>query len=152
MFLDNKVDCGDIQRSIVQSSDVGYIVWPLIKPLLVGKILYAPATPVSNAIIAKVDSIESHRKEIEASDLKERPEFRAKEFSVRAENSCTPFENPMQDSLSLILSRIFFSKVNKTFEELDKIHQFAKTWVNSPLNLTALLGDLQNTNNIKVKY
>jgi len=41
--------------------------------------------------------------------------------------------------------------VNKTFEELDKIHQFAKTWVNSPLNLTALLGDLQNTNNIKVK-
>jgi hypothetical protein len=42
-------------------------------------------------------------------------------------------------------------KVNKTFEELDKIHQFAKTWVNSPLNLTSLLGDLQNTNNIKVK-
>jgi hypothetical protein len=41
--------------------------------------------------------------------------------------------------------------VNKTFEELDKIHQFAQTWVNSPLNLTALLGDLQNTNNIKVK-
>ncbi|CAF4498656.1 unnamed protein product [Rotaria socialis] len=65
---------------------------PLIKPLLLGKILYAPATPVSNAIIAKV---------------------------------------------------------NKTFEELDKIHQFAKAWVTSPLNLTALFGDLQNTNNIK---
>ncbi|CAF1365146.1 unnamed protein product [Adineta ricciae] len=89
---DNKVDCSDIRRSIEQSSDNGYIIWPLIKPLLMGKILYAPATPVSNAIIAKV---------------------------------------------------------NKTFEELDKIHQFAKAWVNSPLNLTALLGDLQNTNNIK---
>ncbi|UJR36135.1 hypothetical protein I4U23_028869 [Adineta vaga] len=89
---DNKVDCSDIRRSIEQSSDVGYIVWPLIKPLIMGKILYAPATPVANAIIAKV---------------------------------------------------------NKTFEELDKIHQFAKTWVNSPLNLTALLGNLQNTNNIK---
>ncbi len=55
MFLDNKVDCGDIRRSIEQSSDVGYIVWPLIKPLLLGKILYAPATPVSNAIIEKVE-------------------------------------------------------------------------------------------------
>ncbi len=55
MILDNKVDCQDIRRSIEQSSDVGYIVWPLIKPLLLGKILYAPATPVSNAIIAKVD-------------------------------------------------------------------------------------------------
>ena len=54
-FLAEKVDCGDIRRSIEQSSDVGYIVWPLIKPLLLGKILYAPATPVSNAIIAKVD-------------------------------------------------------------------------------------------------
>ncbi|CAF2387249.1 unnamed protein product [Rotaria sp. Silwood2] len=86
------VDCSDIRRSIEQSSDVGYIVWPLIKPLLLGKILYAPATPVSNAIIAKV---------------------------------------------------------NKTFEELDKIHQFAKAWVKSPLNLTAVFGDLQNTNNIK---
>ncbi|CAF1416980.1 unnamed protein product [Rotaria magnacalcarata] len=86
------IDCSEIRRSIEQSSDVGYIVWPLIKPLLLGKILYAPATPVSNAIIAKV---------------------------------------------------------NKTFEELDKIHQFAKAWVTSPLNLTALFGDLQNTNNIK---
>jgi len=92
---DNKVDCSDIRRTIEQSSDVGYIVWPLIKPLLLGKILYAPATPVSNAIIAKI---------------------------------------------------------NKTFEELDKIHQFAKAWVDSPLNLTALIGDLQNTNNIKVKF
>jgi hypothetical protein len=55
IILDNKVDCQDIRRSIEQSSDVGYIVWPLIKPLLMGKILYAPATPVSNAIIAKVD-------------------------------------------------------------------------------------------------
>jgi hypothetical protein len=54
-FVDNKVDCSDIRRSIEQSSDVGYIVWPLIKPLLLGKILYAPATPVSNAIIAKVN-------------------------------------------------------------------------------------------------
>jgi hypothetical protein len=104
MFLDNKVDCGDIRRSIEQSSDVGYIVWPLIKPLLVGKILYAPATPVSNAIIAKVDSIESHRKEIEASDLKERPEF-----SVRVENFCIPFENPMRDSLSSYYLEFFFT-------------------------------------------
>ncbi|CAF5220624.1 unnamed protein product, partial [Rotaria magnacalcarata] len=48
------IDCSEIRRSIEQSSDVGYIVWPLIKPLLLGKILYAPATPVSNAIIAKV--------------------------------------------------------------------------------------------------
>ncbi len=55
MGLDNKVDCQDIRRSIEQSSEVGYIIWPLIKPLLLGKILYAPATPVSNAIIAKVD-------------------------------------------------------------------------------------------------
>jgi hypothetical protein len=53
-IIDNRVDCADIRRSIEQSSDVGYIVWPLIKPLLLGKILYAPATPVSNAIIAKV--------------------------------------------------------------------------------------------------
>ncbi|CAF0869889.1 unnamed protein product [Rotaria sordida] len=89
---DDSVDCSDIRRTIEQSSDVGYIVWPLIKPLLLGKILYAPATPVSNAIIAKV---------------------------------------------------------NKTFEELDKIHQFAKAWVKSSLNLTVLFGDLQNTNNIK---
>ncbi|CAF3396951.1 unnamed protein product [Rotaria sp. Silwood1] len=51
---DDGVDCSDIRRSIEQSSDVGYIVWPLIKPLLLGKILYAPATPVSAAIIAKV--------------------------------------------------------------------------------------------------
>ncbi|CAF4637841.1 unnamed protein product, partial [Rotaria sp. Silwood1] len=50
---DDGVDCSDIRRSIEQSSDVGYIVWPLIKPLLLGKILYAPATPVSAAIIAK---------------------------------------------------------------------------------------------------
>ncbi len=62
LSLDNKIDCSDIRRSIEQSSDVGYIVWPLIKPLIHGKILYAPATPVSNAIIAKVDSIESHQK------------------------------------------------------------------------------------------
>lgn len=92
-IADDKVDCADIRRNIEQSSDVGYIVWPLIKPLLVGKILYAPATPVSNAIIAKV---------------------------------------------------------NKTFEELDKIHQFAKSWIESSLNLTTVLNDLQNTNNIKV--
>lgn len=51
---DNKPDCSDIRRTIEQNSDYGYIVWPLIKPLLLGKILYAPATPVSNAIIAKV--------------------------------------------------------------------------------------------------
>lgn len=56
-FLEDKIDCGDIRRSIEQSSDVGYIVWPLIKPLLLGKILYAPATPVSNAIIAKVNPV-----------------------------------------------------------------------------------------------
>ncbi len=55
MFIDSKVDCSDIRRTIEQSSDVGSIVWSLIKPLLLGKILYAPATPVSNAIIAKVD-------------------------------------------------------------------------------------------------
>ncbi len=55
IFVDNKVDCSNIRISIEQSSDVGYIVWPLIKPLLLGKILYAPATPVSNAIIAKVN-------------------------------------------------------------------------------------------------
>jgi hypothetical protein len=46
----------------------------------------------------------------------------------------------------------FVLKVNKTFEELDKIHQFAKTWVNSPSKLAALLVDLENTNNIKVKF
>ncbi len=55
MFIDSKVDCSDIRRTIEQSSDAGPIVWSLIKPLLLGKILYAPATPVSNAIIAKVD-------------------------------------------------------------------------------------------------
>ena len=90
---------------------MGYIVWSVVKPLLLGKILYAPATPVSNAIIAKV---------------------RYREFGF-----------PFHASVELF-------KVNKTFEELDKIHQFAKTWVESPLNLTALLGDLRNTNNIKV--
>ena len=113
MSLDNKVDCSDIRRSIEQSSDNGYIIWPLIKPLLMGKILYAPATPVSNAIIAKVMLNLWHSLQIETH---------------------------------------FLFKVNKTFEELDKIHQFAKAWVNSPLNLTALLSDLQNTNNIKVTF
>lgn len=85
----------------------------MIKPLLLGKILYAPATPVSNAIIAKVEPIR----------------FELIDFDF-----------------------FFVLKVNKTFEELDKIHQFAKIWVNSPSNLTALLGDLQNTNNIRVKF
>ena len=91
---DDRVDCSDIRRSIEQSSEYGYIAWPLIKPLLLGKILYAPATPVSNAIIAKV---------------------------------------------------------NKTFAELDKIHQFAQMWVNSPLNLSVMIDNLQQTKNIKVR-